>query len=255
MITVDCLSRADDIAHAFFTRAGGVSEGIYASLNCGLGSNDDRAAVTRNRARAMEMLDRAPESLVTAYQVHGVDVATVREPWRPGEAPKVDAMVTDRPGVTLGILTADCAPVLFADHDAGVVGAAHAGWRGALAGVTRTTVERMEALGARRDRIAAAVGPCIGLASYEVGPEFRERFVAESGENAGFFIQAERAGHWRFDLAGFLARELERLGLAAVETVSADTCADEDRFFSYRRACLRGESDYARGLAAIAVSS
>lgn len=255
MITVDCLSRAAGVAHAFFTRAGGVSEGIYVSLNCGFGSKDDREAVARNRARAMEMLDRPAESLVTAYQVHGTDVAVVTEPWRPGEGPKVDAMVTDRPGVTLGILTADCAPVLFADGAAGVVGAAHAGWRGALAGVVRTTVESMEALGARRARIAAVVGPCIGRASYEVGPEFRERFVADRADNAGFFAPAERAGHWRFDLSGFVARELGALGLAAVDTVDADTCADEARFFSYRRACLRGEGDYARGLAAIAVAA
>lgn len=251
MITVDALETCSGLRHGFFTRAGGVSDGIYGSLNCGLGSGDRREAVIENRRRAAAAFDRPAEDLVTLHQVHGAEAVHVTTPWVPGAGPRADAMVTDRAGIVLGILTADCAPVLFADDRAGVIGAAHAGWRGARDGVVAATVAAMERLGARRDRIAAAVGPCIGRLSYEVGPEFPASFVAQDAANAAFFRPAPRAGHFLFDLPGYLARRLAGLGLAAVAVSDDDTCADPDRFFSYRRSCRRGEPDYGRGLSAI----
>ncbi len=247
------LARLDGVRHGFFTREGGVSDGIYSSLNCGYGSNDDRAKVAANRAAAAAAIDARPEALVTAYQVHGIDVAVVTSPWTHGNAPKADAMATARPGIMLGVLTADCAPVLLADGEAGVIGACHAGWRGALAGVTEATVAAMERLGARRDRIIAAVGPCIGRASYEVGPEFPQPFLDQAAANQRFFAPAARAGHWMFDLAGYVAAGLAAAGLAAVGCSELDSCADADRLFSYRRATLRGEPDFGRGLSAIMI--
>jgi len=243
----------DAVAHAFFTRAGGVSEGLYAALNCGYGSGDRRDHVAENRARAARRLGVADDALVTGHQVHGIDVAVVAAPWATGAGPKVDAMVTDRPGIALGILTADCAPVLFADPQARVIGAAHAGWRGALAGVIEATVATMERLGAARARIRAAVGPCIAQQSYEVGPEFPAPFLAADAANRAFFAEGRRAGRFQFDLAGYVGRRLDRLGLAAVAVSGADTCAEPDRFFSYRRTCLAGERDYGRLVSAIAL--
>jgi hypothetical protein len=240
--------------HAFFTRRGGVSDGIFASLNCGFGSGDDRHRVGENRARAAADLGVSPDRLVTCHQVHGTEVVTVEQAWRYDESPRADAMVTKAPGIALGVLAADCAPVLFVDPEAQIAGAAHGGWKGALAGVVEATVAAMVRLGARAERIRAGIGPCIGQASYEVGPEFRDRFVATAPDNARFFVAAARPGHCRFDLPGYLAARLQRLGLAAVEDAAADTAADETRFFSYRRACLRGERDYGRLLAAITLS-
>lgn len=256
-LTAAHLSAKPKLRHGFFTRQGGVSEGIFAALNVGLGSNDDPEHVRENRRRATTALDVASDALVTAYQIHSANVAVVEDPWQAGSAPKVDAMVTRRRGLALGILTADCAPVLLADVTAGVIGAAHAGWRGAIGGVLEATVEAMAKLGAKPSRILAAVGPCIAQDSYEVGPEFPAPFVAEDPANGRYF-RPDRNGEgeprWRFDLAGYVSDKLERLGLAAVETLPYDTCADDRHFFSYRRACLRGETDYGRGLSAIALA-
>jgi polyphenol oxidase len=252
LIISDALN-ADGIRHAFFTRAGGVSEGIFASLNCGFGSGDAQASVLENRRRAAAALDRAPDQLITCYQVHSPQVGFVDRPWRREDRPRADAMVTRAPGVALGILTADCAPVLFADPDARIIGAAHAGWRGAISGVLEATVAAMTELGAAPQRIAAAVGPCIAQASYEVGPEFPAPFLAEDAANAAFFVPAARADHFLFDLPGYVARRLARLGLARVARTGGDTVAEPDRFFSYRRACLRKEPDYGREISVIAL--
>ncbi|MCC7049061.1 MAG: peptidoglycan editing factor PgeF [Alphaproteobacteria bacterium] len=253
MITLGILNDLEGVRHAFFTRNGGASEGLYASNNCGFGSGDLAACVAENRRRSMARLDLPAEALVTVHQVHGREVATVERPWPHAEAPKADAMVTNRPGVALGILGADCAPVLFVDPEARVIGAAHAGWRGALAGVTDATVAAMTKLGALPKRIYAVIGPCIAQRSYEVGPEFPRPFLAESPANADFFAPSARAGHLMFDLVGYLGRRLGTLDLHFVSGVPYDTCREEDRFFSYRRATLRGEKDYGRNLSAIAL--
>jgi polyphenol oxidase len=253
MLTLDVLDSAA-IRHAFFTREGGVSEGMFASLNCGFGSGDDPQNVARNRAIAMDRLGLAKDRLVTCYQVHTAKVLKVETPWRREESPRADGMVTNVPGIALGVLAADCAPILFADPKAGIIGAAHGGWRGALDGVAEATVAAMVAEGARRRQIRAAIGPCIGQESYEVGPEFPPRFAAVDPDSAAFFVPAVRPGHFRFDLGGYIARRLERLGLAAIERTQYDTVTDPNRFFSYRRACLAGESDYGRALAAIVLA-
>jgi YfiH family protein len=239
------------IRHGFFTRHGGVSEGIYASLNCGFGSSDEAAKVAENRARAMAALGLAGDRLATCYQTHSADVVVVDDPWPRGENPRADAMVTRTPEIALGILTADCAPVLFADAEARIIGAAHAGWRGALSGVLEATVEAMKKLGAVPQRIHAAIGPCIGSDSYEVGPEFPAPFLAETAGNEVFFRAAPRAGHFLFDLAGYATARLKRLSLARIETMPGDTAADVERFFSYRRSYHRKEPDYGRELSAI----
>ena len=254
MISGAALGRVSGIRHGFFTRKGGVSEGVFASLNCGFGSGDQGERVGINRARAMERLGRDGATLVTAHQTHSAVATIVEEPWAPGEGPQADGMATRRPDVTLGVLTADCAPVLFADTDAGVVGAAHAGWRGARAGILEATVDAMIGLGARVHHIVADVGPCIQQPSYEVGPELRAAFVADDGRNANLFMSSDRAGHYLFDLPGYLHGRLAALGLKDVELVPMDTRSDEDHFFSYRRSVLRGEADYGRCLSAIGVA-
>lgn len=238
---------------AFFTREGGVSQGLYAALNCGYGSGDDAHAVRENRRRAMALLDLPADALVTLYQVHSPTVLAVEAPWAPGEAPKADGAVTARRGLALGILTADCAPVLFADAEAGVIGAAHAGWRGALDGVLEATVTAMAKLGASPARIRAAIGPCIAQASYEVGPEFHARFAEADPVNAALFRPSGRAGRHLFDLAGYVRSRLEGLQLAEVVAAGGDTAAEPERYFSYRRATLAGETDYGRLLSAIAL--
>ena len=253
IIEADSLRGVSGVRHAFFSRRGGVSGGLFASLNCGFGSADKAEDVAANRARAAGALGVEAEALITAYQVHSPEVAVVTEPWRPGEAPKVDAMVTRVPNLALGILTADCAPVLFTDSEAGVIGAAHAGWRGAVGGVLEATVAAMAELGAEPERIAAAVGPCIAQASYEVGPEFPKPFLDEDPANARFFVPAARAGHFMFDLAGYCSAKLRGLGLAMVSWVGRDSCVEEQTFFSYRRTCLRGERQYGRNLSAIVI--
>jgi len=253
MLTASALDQTAGIRHAFFTRNGGVSDGLYGSLNCGFGSGDDSDRVRENRDRAMRRLGFSGNDLNTVYQIHSATAAVTREPWRLESRPKADAMVTDRPGMAIGILTADCVPVLFADADAGVIGAAHAGWRGAKDGVLEATISAMVDLGAKPDHITTAIGPCIHQASYEVGPEFHAGFVADDPANGGFFAASSRDGHFMFDLPGYAADRLTSLGLKEVDTVAADTCGDEDRFFSYRRATKRGESDFGRGLSAIAL--
>ncbi len=252
MIHAALLSAAGQSRHAFFTRHGGVSGGAYASLNCGLGSGDAPERVRENRRRALDRLDLPPAALVTGYQIHSARVAIVSAPWPDQERPQVDGLATREPGVALGILTADCAPVLFADADAGVIGAAHAGWRGARDGVLEATVEAMERLGGAAARIVAAVGPCIRQASYEVGPEFRENFVDTDPATADLFSPSHRPDHHRFDLPGYVERRL-RACVTAVEVLPHDTCADADSFFSYRRMTLTGGGDYGRLLSTIAL--
>ena len=251
MITLDVLAGGGAVRHAFFTREGGVSDGMFASLNCGFGSGDDPAKVARNRAIAAERLGVDAARLITCYQIHSAEVLTVAAPWRREDSPRADGMVTDRPGIALGVLAADCAPVLFADSAARVIGAAHGGWRGALGGVMEATVAAMVALGAMPARIRAGIGPCIAQPSYEVGPEFPGRFAATDAASDRFFVPAARPGHFRFDLPGYIAHRLRKLGLGAVADAACDTVADPARFFSYRRACLAGERDYGRALAAI----
>jgi len=258
MITLGTLNALDGVRHAFFTRVGGSSDGIYASNNCGFGSADDPARVAENRRRCAAHLDLPFEALLTVHQVHGRDVSVVDKPWAHGQAPKADAMVANRPGVALGILAADCAPVLFADPEARVIGACHAGWRGALGGVAEATVAAMCRLGAEPQRIEAAIGPCIAQRSYEVGPEFPRPFLEQDESNADLFAppctaSGARPGHMMFDLAGYIARRLAAAGLRSVAAVPCDTCREESRFFSYRRATLRGEKDYGRNLSAIAL--
>jgi YfiH family protein len=251
MITLGTLNELEGVRHAFFTRGGGTSDGLYASNNCGFGSADLPERVAENRRRSVAQLELPGEALVTVHQVHGREVAVVDRPWPHGGAPRADAMVTNRPGIALGILSADCAPVLLVDPEARVIGAAHAGWRGALGGVTDATVEAMTKLGADPSRIHAAIGPCIAYRSYEVGPEFPRPFMEQSGANADFFAPSTREGHRMFDLAGYLGRRLGALELSFVSGVPYDTCREEERFFSYRRATLRGEPDYGRNLSAI----
>jgi len=239
----------DGVAHGFLGRRGGVSTGLVAGLNVGTGSADDPQAIAENRRRAAEaVLPGAP--LVTVYQVHSPAVATVTAPIDVAARPQADAMVTDRPGLLLGILTADCAPVLFADREAGVIGAAHAGWKGAIGGVTDATIAAMETLGAARARIAAAVGPCIAQASYEVDAGFARRFEADDPANERFFAPG-RADHVQFDLEGYVAHRLAAAGIRRVELLGEDTYVQPELFYSYRRATHRGEPDYGRQISLI----
>ena len=254
MIQADALRDCPRIRHGFFTRQGGVSAGIYASLNCGYGSNDAPANVTENRRRALALIGLPPEALATTYQIHSADVVEVTKPWPLEARPRVDAMVTTRPGVALGIATADCVPVLLADAEAGVIGAAHAGWRGAVTGVVEAVVHSMVERGAEPGRMRAVVGPCIAQASYEVGPEFPQPFLQQDPENRRFFVPSKRAGHFMFDLPGYVVSRLRRLGIGGAVSVGRDTCAEADLFFSYRRTTLAGEKDYGRGLSVIALA-
>lgn len=254
MITLDLLDRDPPIRHGFFTRQGGVSGGLFESLNCGFGSGDVVETVARNRAFATERLGLLPDRLVTCYQVHGTTVVTVKNPWPPDAAPRADGLVTCSSGIALGILTADCAPILFADAIAKVIGAAHGGWRGALGGIIEATLDGMEALGAKRARIRAGIGPCIAKRSYEVGPEFPAPFLADNPANAEYFAPAMRAEHFLFDLPGYIEGRLARAGVALIDRAARDTVAEDRVFFSYRRACLRGEPVYGRALSAVALS-
>lgn len=244
---------SDRIAHGFFTREGGQSAGVFSSLNCGLGSGDDKDLVQRNRALVADRMGVEASRLLTAWQVHSPDAVIVEGPWQGDDRPRVDALVTATPGLAVAVLTADCGPVLFADAEAGVVGAAHAGWKGALTGVTTTTVEAMERLGAKRSRIAAVLGPMISRQAYEVGPEFASRFTDEDPANVKFFGQSPRPGHKMFDLAGYLVARLRADGVGHVESLDLCTFDDERRFFSYRRTTHRREPDYGRQISAIAL--
>lgn len=234
----------EGLSHGFLGRKGGVSGGDVAGLNVGLGAGDDGAAVAENRRRAVAAVMPGGR-LVTVYQVHSPDCVTVAEPWPDDARPHADALVTDRPGLLLGIVTADCAPVLFADREAGVIGAAHAGWKGALGGVTDRTIAAMEALGAKRSRIAAVIGPCIAQRSYEVSRGFCEPFLAADESSLRFFAEG-RPGHLQFDLEGYVANRLESAGIGHVRALGEDTCAQPERFYSFRRATHRGEATYGR---------
>ncbi len=244
---------AKHIRHGFFSREGGHSSGLFASLNCGMGSGDDRVTVRKNRAIVAAALGVAEPRLLTAHQHHSADAVTVTEVWPAEARPKADAMVTDVPEIALGVLTADCAPILFADREARVIGAAHAGWKGALAGVTGRTLAAMEALGATRARIVAVIGPTISQVAYEVGPEFPERYLEDDARNARFFKPSSRPHHAMFDLPGYLAARLQAEGAGEVVNLAICTFGDETRFFSYRRATHRRERDYGRQISAIAL--
>lgn len=242
---------SDVFRHGYFTREGGVSEGIYRGLNVGLGSNDDRARVEENRARVVRWFGAAPEKLATVNQIHSPDVVTVDAGYD-GARPQADALVTSTPGVVIGVLSADCGPILFADPEARIIGAAHAGWKGALYGVLESTIDAMESLGARRERIVAALGPSISHRNYEVGAEFVERFLDKDADYAAFFTPSQREGHAMFDLPALTFKRLTDAGVTA-ENLDLCTYADEDRFFSYRRTTHRNEPDYGRQISAISL--
>lgn len=262
MIQSPSLSAHANIRHAFFTREGGVSDGIYASLNGGLGSNDDAGKVRENRARMAAALGVAPTHFVSCYQIHSPDVIVATEPWTREASPRADAIVTRTPGLAIGVTTADCGPILFADADAGVIGAAHSGWKGALTGVCEATLAAMEELGAKRDNIRVVLGPMIRQPNYEVGPEFVARFCESDDRNHTFFKDLPNGGTAggngartpHFDLAGFIAHRLAAAGVRQVEDLGLCTYADPDRFFSYRRTTHRREPDYGRHVNAIVLS-
>jgi YfiH family protein len=244
-------SAGDHVAHGYFGRAGGVSNGLYRGLNVGLGSNDATENIHENRARVAGWFGRPPENLATLYQVHSPDVVHVTDN-RGDDRPEADGQVTATPGVVLGVLAADCGPVLFADADAGVIGAAHAGWKGAFDGVLENTIAAMIGLGAKRERIKASLGPSISQRSYEVGPEFVTRFVERNPEWRRFFVASEKPDHSMFDLPGLT---VSRLRAAGVEAENLDICtyADEENYFSYRRTTHRQEPDYGRQISAIMI--
>ena len=254
MLKARALSDLPGIHHAFFTREGGVSNGLYASLNGGVGSDDLPSSVTENRARMAMALSVVPGRLITAYQIHSPEVVVVETPWSDSERPRADGIVTGVPGLAIGISTADCGPVLFADGEARIIGAAHAGWRGALTGVLEATITAMEKLGAKRARVVAALGPTIRQPNYEVGTDLVDRFLTADRDNTRFFVPAGRAGHAQFDLPGYITSRLKRAGVSKVEDLGHCTYGDPARFFSYRRATHRAEPDYGRHVNAIALA-
>jgi purine-nucleoside/S-methyl-5'-thioadenosine phosphorylase / adenosine deaminase len=254
MLQAKSLAALAGIRHGFFTRAGGVSTGIYATLNAGVGSSDDPAHVAENRARMAAAVGVTPERLLTVYQIHSPDVVVAARPWRQETRPRADAIVTRVPGLAIGVSTADCGPILLADPEARVIGAVHAGWRGALAGVAEAAIAGMEELGAERSRIVAVLGPMIRQPNYEVGGDLIESFLAADPGNARFFAPAARERHGLFDLAGYIAARLAHAGIGRVEDLGLCTYAEPERFFSYRRASHRAEPDYGRHVNAIALS-
>lgn len=251
MLNSPLLAAIPGLRHGFFTRDGGVSEGVYATLNGGLGSNDETARVVENRRRMAGRMGVAPERLLGVHQVHSPDAVIATGPWEGAARPKADAIVTRESGLAIGVTAADCGPILFVDPNARVIGAAHAGWKGALTGVIESTIAAMEKLGADRSGTVVAIGPLIRQTSYEVGGEFVERFIAADAGSASFFIPGEREGHAMFDLAGFIRMRLENAGVLVIDDIGIDTYADE-RFFSYRRSVHRKEPDYGRHVHAIA---
>jgi YfiH family protein len=255
MLQAASLSALAGVRHAFFTRDGGVSDGIYASLNGGPGSDDAPARVAENRSRMAAALGVAPDRLLTAHQIHSPDVVTIDRPWEPQARPRADAIVTRAGGLAIGITTADCGPVLLADATAGVIGAAHAGWRGAATGVLEATIAAMERCGADRGRMVAALGPMIRQPNYEVGPEFVTRFKADDGANERFFQPSSRPNHALFDLPGYIAARLAVAGIRRVEDLGHCTYSDAARFFSYRRSTHRNEPDYGRHINAITLEN
>jgi polyphenol oxidase len=254
MIEAQELKSARSVRHGFFTRQGGHSEGIFASLNCGFGSGDDKPTVARNRAEVGERLGVQDGKLLTAWQWHSADVVVADAPWDVLKPPKADAIVTTKPGLAIAVLTADCAPILFADAERGVIGAAHAGWKGALAGVSDATIATMEENGARREHMTAIIGPTISYKIYEVGPDFAAQFIAEAPDNADFFTPSTRPRHQMFDLPGYLKRRISRQGVGQVSDMDLCTYSDEDRFYSFRRATHRNEKNYGRQISAIVLS-
>ena len=246
------LSAIPGLRHAFFTRDGGVSSGIYADLNGGLGSNDDPQNVTENRRRMAERMGVAPHHFLGVHQIHSPDAVVASGPWAGASRPRADAIVTRTEGIAIGVTAADCGPILLVDPDARVIGAAHAGWKGALTGILESTIDAMEKLGGEPSRMVAAIGPMIRQQSYEVGSEFVERFIDAEADNAVFFVPSPREGHAMFDLAGFIRMRLENAGVLMIDDVGADTYSDE-RFFSYRRSVHRKEPDYGRHVHAIAL--
>jgi len=242
------------IRHAFFTRSGGVSQGVYSSLNGGVGSRDTPERVAENRARMAAALGVSADRLVTPFQIHSPDVIVVKEPWTRENRPRADAVVTQMPRLAIGVSTADCGPLLFTDSAAGVIGAAHAGWRGALSGVVEATVAAMERLGAKRIRVAAALGPTIRQSNYEVGPEFIERFLAADTANGRYFKPSEREDHAMFDLCGYIAQRVDQAGITQFEDLGLCTYEEPERFYSFRRSTHRNEPDYGRHINAIALS-
>jgi polyphenol oxidase len=253
MLQAQSLSKLPGIRHGFFTRTGGVSEGLYESLNGGVGSEDSPVRVAENRARMAERLGVTPERFLSCYQIHSPEVVVAETPWPAAERPRADAIVTRVPNLAIGVSTADCGPVLMADPQARVIGAAHAGWRGALTGVIEHTLAAMEKLGAKRNRIVAATGPMIRQPNYEVGQDLVDRFVAVAPSNVRFFKPAKRAGHSMFDLAGFVVSRLKRAEIAQIEDIGLCTYADATQFYSYRRSTHLKESDYGRHINAIAL--
>ncbi|HWE78843.1 MAG TPA: peptidoglycan editing factor PgeF [Pseudolabrys sp.] len=253
MLQAPSLSKLPRVRHAFFTRSGGVSDGVYASLNGGIGSNDAPEKVKENRARMAASVGVAPERFLTPYQIHSPDVVVADASWTQETRPRADALVTREPKLAIGVSTADCGPLLFADAEAGVIGAAHAGWRGAFTGVIEATLAAMETLGAARGRTAVALGPTIRQPNYEVGPEFVDRFLAADADNARFFLPSVRADHAMFDLTGYIGERARRAGVETFEDLGLCTYADPERFFSYRRMSQRGEPDYGRHINAIAL--
>ena len=254
MFSASSLASIDGVRHGFFTRKGGVSTGIYDSLNCGPGSRDEAANVTENRARVAEILGAEPGRLVTVFQKHSAEAVVAERPWKDGKTPEADAIVTAMPGLAIGILTADCAPVLFCDGEARVIGAAHAGWRGAASGIVEATVAAMRKLGAKPERMVAVIGPTISQKAYEVGADFVERFVAEEAESAAFFITDEGSGEPHFDLAGYVGERLARAGVGTIFDLGFCTYCEETRLFSYRRSQHHGEDDYGRQISAIVLA-
>jgi YfiH family protein len=254
MFSASTLARCDGIRHGFFSRQGGVSSGIYGSLNCSLGSRDEVESVRQNRARVAETLGVEPHGLLSLCQVHSAKAVIAEKPWDAGGTPEADAVVTRTPGLAIAVLTADCAPVLFCDPEARIIGAAHAGWRGALSGIIDAAVASMEELGAKRERIAAAVGPCISQRAYEVGADYVERFLAEEPASTAFFMTDESSGEPHFDLAGYVAERVARAGVGTIADLGLCTYCDETRFFSYRRSQHHGEDDYGRQISAIVLT-
>jgi YfiH family protein len=255
MIQSALLSAIANVRHGFFTREGGHSNGVYASLNCGFGSKDDETAVRRNRELVAAQLGVGGDDLLTVWQSHSPDVKMVEAAWDVRHPPEADAMVTRRPGIALGVLSADCTPILFANRDGRAVGVAHAGWKGAIGGVLEETVAAFEAQGVGASDIAAAIGPTISQPNYEVGSEFFDRFVSDDPQNARFFAASPRNGHHCFDLPGYVTTKLARLGILDIENLGLCTYADEARFFSYRRSTHRGETDYGRLISAIVLEA
>jgi YfiH family protein len=242
------------LRHGFFTRKGGVSNGIYQSLNIGNGSSDAPEKVSENRGRVARQMGIEPDRLATPYQIHSADVITLNAPFGESDDRRADALVTDRPGLLIGVATADCGPVLFADRQAGVIGAAHSGWKGAISGILENTIAAMETLGADRSRITAVLGPTISQEAYEVGPEFRERLLEMTPENERYFRPSPREGHHQFNLPAFIIDRLKAAGLDNSRSLDLCTYADEERFFSYRRTTHRGEPDYGRLISAIVLT-